>query len=160
MSVSESDWWRAWAPREAVPRARRELARIEREHVDRLQHAVDGDGGLVDGEAKRLHRLRSQPRCLRRRELAEEPAARSSTGSEADRLGDVEAGGGEVPQRLRRLCRRELRGETRFDGGVVEPSQLLGRRARDGACGGDGLLRNRPAALASENAAPPSRRRP
>ena len=101
----------------------RELARIEREHVDRLQHAVDGDGGLVDGEAKRLHGLRSQPRCLRRGELAERARREVEHGvQEADRLGDVEAGGGQVLQRLRRLRRRELRGEARFDGGVVEPS--------------------------------------
>ena len=63
MSVPESDWWRAWGAARGGTEGQRELARIEREHVDRLQHAVDGDGGLVDGEAKRLHGLR-QPRCL------------------------------------------------------------------------------------------------
>jgi hypothetical protein len=135
----------------------RELARIEREHVDRLQHAVDGDGGLVDGEAKRLHGLRSQPRCLRGRELAERARREVEHGvQEADRLGDVEAGGGQVLQRLRRLRRRELRGEARFDGGVVEPSQLLGRRARDSACGGDGLLE--PACCVGERERGPHRR--
>ena len=110
------------------------------EHVDRLQHPVDGDGGLVDGEAKRLHGLRSQPRCLRRGELAEGPAARSSTGF--SRRTD--------PVTLKPAAARSCSacvacvGENcvaraRFDGGVVEPSQLLGRRARD-APAGDGLL--------------------
>ena len=134
-----------------------QLARVEREHVDRLEHAVDRDGSVVRREAKRLHRLRREPRRLRGRELAE--GARGEVEhrvQKADGLGDVVAGGGEVLERLRRLRRRELRGEPRRDGGVAEPRELGGRRARDRARRGDSLLE--PACRIGERERCPHRR--
>lgn len=119
----------------------RQLARVEREHIDRLEHAVDEDGSFVRGETERLHRLRRQAGGLRGRELSERARSEVEHGvQELDRLGDVVAGRGEVLQRLRGLRRRELRGEARGDGRVAELREFTCGRAGDGARRGHGLL--------------------
>jgi hypothetical protein len=118
-----------------------QLARIEREHVDRLQHAVDRDRGLVRRDAKGLHRLRGEPRRLLRRQLPERTCGEVEHGDEElHRLLRVEACLRELAEPHRRLGGRELRGDAGVDGRPTELLQLHGGGAGHGGDSGDRLL--------------------
>ncbi|MCK7535245.1 MAG: hypothetical protein MZV63_31790 [Marinilabiliales bacterium] len=142
MSVSESDWLQRLGATRGRTEGHWQLARVEGEDVDGLEHAVDGDARVIHADAERLHGLGREPGGGLRGQLAERAGGEvehrtqelRSTPGRCSRPAPARAA-----RRWPRWARTASRCRRRWRRSC-SCSQLLGRGPGDRRHGGDRLL--------------------